>query len=141
MRDMTRDEIMHFIKTWTWGTLIGVEADRPYAIELSYGTDGKYIHCGSRPGGRMARCIMKNANVVFKICECGWDYARYQAVTVEGTAERLTDYKDILYSVRCIARQRKMNEKALDPVARRVADNPESNSVRIEIKTVSGVIC
>lgn len=141
MRNMTRDEIMAFITTWTWGTLIGIEKDAPYAVELSYGTDGKYIYCGSRPGGRMAQCIMKNPNALFKICECGWDYARYKAVTVEGRAERLTDYEDILYSVRCIARQRKLNENAFDHIAAHVANNPESNSVRIEIKTVSGVIC
>jgi len=31
VRDMTKDEIMEFIKTWTWGTLIGVEGNNPYA--------------------------------------------------------------------------------------------------------------
>ena len=45
MRDMTKEEIIEFITTWTWGTLIGVEGDKPYAVELSYGTDGKYIYC------------------------------------------------------------------------------------------------
>ena len=41
MRHMTREEIIEFIKHYTWGTLIGVEPDgRPYAVELSYGFDG-----------------------------------------------------------------------------------------------------
>ena len=140
MRDMTKDEIMKFIKTWTWGTLIGVEEDKPYAVELSYGTDGKYIYCGSKPGGRMAHCIMNNPNAVFKICECGWDYAKYKAVIVEGKAERLTDYAEILLSVRSIAKQRKLNEHAFDNIAQHVADNPESNSIRIEIRNFGGVI-
>ena len=140
MRDMTKEEIMEFIKTWTWGTLIGVEGDKPYAVELSYGTNGKYIYCGSKPGGRMARCIMDNPNAVFKICECGWDYASYKAVTVEGKAERLTKYEDILMSARYIAKQRKLKEHAFDNIAQHVADNPESNSVRIEIKNIGGVM-
>jgi len=140
MRDMTNDEIMEFIETWTWGTLIGVEKDKPYAVELSYGTDGKYIYCGSKPGGRMAQCIISNSNAVFKICECGWDYARYKAVIVEGTAERLTKYEDILQSVRCIAKQRKLNEHAFDHIAQHVTDSHESNSVRLEIKNIGGVM-
>ena len=140
MRDMTNDEIMEFIKTWTWGTLIGVEKDKPYAVELSYGTDGKYIYCGSKPGGRMAQCIINNSNAVFKICECGWDYASYKAVIIEGTAERLTEHEDILRSVRYIAKQRKINEHAFDNIAQHVADSPESNSIRIEIKNMGGVL-
>jgi nitroimidazol reductase NimA-like FMN-containing flavoprotein (pyridoxamine 5'-phosphate oxidase superfamily) len=140
MRDMTKEEIMEFIKTWTWGTLIGVEKDKPYAVELSYGTDGKYIYCGSKPGGRIARCIMDNPNAVFKICECGWDYASYKAVIVEGKAERLTKHEDILLSVRSIAKQRKLNEHAFDNIAQHVADSPESNSIRIEIKNIGGVM-
>ena len=40
MRDMTQTEIIDFIKYFTWGTLIGVEGDKPYAVELSYGFDG-----------------------------------------------------------------------------------------------------
>ncbi len=140
MRDMTNDEIMEFIKTWTWGTLIGVEGDKPYAVELSYGTDGKYIYCGSKPGGRMAQCIINNSNAVFKICECGWDYARYKAVIVEGTAERLTEHEDILSSVRHIAKQRKLNEHAFDNIAQHVTDSPASNSIRIKIKNIGGVM-
>jgi nitroimidazol reductase NimA-like FMN-containing flavoprotein (pyridoxamine 5'-phosphate oxidase superfamily) len=140
MRDMTKDEIMEFIKTWTWGTLIGVERDKPYAVELSYGSDGKYIYCGSKPGGRMAHCIMNNPNAVFKICECGWDYARYRAVIVEGKAERMTKHEDILQAVRSIAKQRQLNENTFDNIAQHVADSPESNSIRIEIKNVGGVM-
>ena len=68
MSKMTKEEILEFIESWAWGTLIGVEGDKPYAIEVSYGTDGEYIYCGSMPGGRMAGCLRANQNVVFKIC-------------------------------------------------------------------------
>jgi nitroimidazol reductase NimA-like FMN-containing flavoprotein (pyridoxamine 5'-phosphate oxidase superfamily) len=140
MRHMTREEIIDFIKYYTWGTLIGVEPDgSPYAVELSYGFDGTYIYCGSRPGGRMARCIHGNQKVAFKICDSDRSYARYTAVIVEAPAEQLTSRSDILASVRSIARQRGLNEKAFDGVVDHVADNPESNSLRIPITTISGV--
>jgi hypothetical protein len=55
-------------------------------------------------------------------------------------SKRLTKYEDILLSVRSIAKQRKLNEHAFDNIAQHVADNPESNSVRIEIKNIGGVM-
>jgi nitroimidazol reductase NimA-like FMN-containing flavoprotein (pyridoxamine 5'-phosphate oxidase superfamily) len=140
MRDMTEKEIRNFIREWTWGTLIGTEENKPYAVELSYGTDGEYIYCGSMPGGRMARCIIANSNVVFKICDSDRSYSRWRAVIIEGKAERLTDYDDILYSVRCIARQRGFPENAFDNIARRVAKDPASNSIRLPIKVFGGRI-
>ena len=140
MRPITREEILEFIKYYTWGTLIGVEPDgRPYAVELSYGFDGTYIYCGSRPGGRMARCIQNNRGVAFKICESDRSYSSYTAVIIEATAERLTTRADILSSVRSIARQRGLNEKAFDGIVDHVAGNPGSNSLRIPITTISGV--
>ena len=140
MRDMTQAEITDFIKYFTWGTLIGVEGDRPYAVELSYGFDGDYIYCGSMPGGRMARCIRGNANVAFKICECDWSYARYRAVIVEGRAERMTSREDITRAVVQIARQRKLSDHAFAGVVEKLVDNPETNSLRIPVTTVGGKI-
>jgi len=140
MRDMTEKEMRNFIEEWTWGTLIGVEGDKPYAVEVSYGSDGEFIYCGSMPGGRMARCIIANPKVVFKICDSDRSYNRWRAVIIEGKAERLMKYDDILYSVRCIAKQRGFPENAFDNIAKRVADDPESNSIRLPIKIIGGRI-
>jgi len=140
MRDMSHAEILDFIRYFTWGTLIGVEGDRPYAVELSYGFDGTYIYCGSMPGGRMARCLRSNDNVAFKICECDWSYSRYRAAIVEGRAERMTSRDDIMKAVVEIARQRKLPDHAFAGVVGRLADNPESNSLRISIANVGGKI-
>ena len=139
MRDMTHKEIIAFIKDYTWGTLIGVEGGKPYAVEISYGTDGEYVYCGSRPGGRMAKCILTNPNIAFKICNSDRTYAQWKAVIIEAEAERLTKRDDILYSVRCIAKQRGLSERAFESVVDRVAGHPESNSLRIPLKIVSGV--
>jgi nitroimidazol reductase NimA-like FMN-containing flavoprotein (pyridoxamine 5'-phosphate oxidase superfamily) len=140
MRPMTHDEIRAFITSWTWGTLIGIEANRPYAVELSYGTDGRSIFCGSRPGGRMARCISANPAVAFKICDSDRSYSSWKAVIIEGIAERQTEYDDILNACRHIARQRGFDERAFDRIAQKIAGNPDGNSLRIPIETVSGVM-
>jgi len=140
MREMTKEEIVEFIKSWAWGTLIGVEGDNPYAIEVSYGTDGKFIYCGSMPGGRMAKCLRANNNVVFKICDSDRTSRKYRAVIIEGKAERLTHYDDILHSLRSIARQGELRENALDDIAKRCSKNPENNFIRIPIKIFGGRI-
>jgi nitroimidazol reductase NimA-like FMN-containing flavoprotein (pyridoxamine 5'-phosphate oxidase superfamily) len=139
MRDMTEKEIRDFIEEWTWGTLIGVEGDKPYAIENTYASDGKYIYCGSMPGGRMAKCIKKSANVVYKICNADKEYREWKAVIIEGKAERLTKKEDILFAVRLIAKKRGLPEKQYDSIAEEMASNPEeSNCIRIPIKVIGG---
>ena len=138
MSTMTKKEIFDFINTSAWGTLIGVEGDKPYAVEVSYGTDGKYIYCGSKPGGRMARCLHANSTVVFKICESDRNAEKFRAVIIEGKAERLTEFDDILHSLRHVARQVELDENALDAIAGRGAKNPKSNFIRIPIKVVGG---
>ena len=87
----------------------------------------------------MARCVKQNPQVAFKICASDRSYSRYTAVIVEAKAERLTGRADILASVRAIARQRGLNERAFDGVVDHVAGNPESNSLRIPVVTISGV--
>ncbi|MBW2554331.1 MAG: hypothetical protein JRE20_09420 [Deltaproteobacteria bacterium] len=57
MREMTEKEIRDFIAEWRWGTILAVEDNKPYAVEVSYATDDNHLYCGSRPGGRMAKCI------------------------------------------------------------------------------------
>jgi len=135
---MTKEEILEFIKSWAWGTLIGVEGNKPYAVEVSYGTDGEYIYCGSMPGGRMSRCILANNNVVFKICRSDRNAEEFKAVIIEGKAERLTNYDDVLHVLRSVARQVELDENALDPIAKRHYQNPESNFIRIPIRVFGG---
>jgi nitroimidazol reductase NimA-like FMN-containing flavoprotein (pyridoxamine 5'-phosphate oxidase superfamily) len=141
MRDMTEKEIRDFIEEWTWGTLIGVEGDQPYAVENTYATDGNYIYCGSMPGGRMARCIKQNQKVAYKICDSDKSYKKWRAVIIEGKAERLTTKEDLLFFVRLLAKKMGVPENKFDPMAEKMAANPEkTNSVRIPM-TVCGGRC
>ncbi len=139
MRDMTEKEIKDFIEDWTWGTLIGVEGDKPYAIENTYACDGKYIYCGSMPGGRMARCIKNNSNVAYKICNSDKSYREWKAGIIEGKAERLTKKEDLLSFMRLLAKKMGMPENKFDPMAEKMASNPEkSNWIRIPIAVMGG---
>lgn len=140
MRAMTEKEIRDFIVEWKWGTILAVEGDKPYAIEVSYASDDRYLYCGSRPGGRMARSIRSNPNAAFKICDSDPDHKRWRAVIIEGRAERMTAKEDILYFVRRLAKKLGYPETVFDGLAETIASNPEeSNSIRIPLKVMSGV--
>jgi len=139
MREMTEKEIRNFIAEWRWGTIIAVEENKPYAIEVAYASDDDYLYCGSRPGGRMAKCIKSNPKIAFKICDSDPEHKKWRAVIIEGVAERLTDKKDILYFVRLLAKKMGRPENAFDALADKIAENiEESNSIRIPLKILGG---
>ena len=76
MRSMTEKEIREFIKNSKWGTLIAIDNNKPYAVELSYASDDEFIYCGSMPGGRMAGSIKINPAVSFKVCYSSEDMSQ-----------------------------------------------------------------
>ena len=140
MREMTEKEIQDFIVEWRWGTILAVEDNKPYAVEVAYASDDNYLYCGSRPGGRMAKSIKSNPNAAFKICDSDPEHKKWRAVIVEGVAERMTAKEDVLYFVRLLAKKMGRPEKAFDGFAEKIASNPEeSNSIRIPLKVMSGV--
>ena len=139
MREMTEKEIRDFIVEWRWGTILAVEDNKPYAVEVSYATDDNHLYCGSRPGGRMAKCIKSNANAAFKICDSDPEHKKWRAVIIEGVAERLTNKEDILYFVRLLSKKMGRPENAFDALADKIAENPEeSNSTKIPLKVMGG---
>ena len=96
MRALSESEIKKFLSEWTWGTLIAIDGDGPYAIELSYAFDGEFIYCGSMPDGRMSRCIANGSRVAFKICDSTKDTSRFRAAIAEGTVKKLTQREEIV---------------------------------------------
>ncbi len=139
MREMTEKEIRDFISEWRWGTILAVDGNKPYAVEVSYASDDDYIYCGSRPGGRMAKSIKSNSNAAFKICDSDPEHKKWRAVIVEGIAERLVKKEDILFFTRMLAKKMGRSENSFDALAEKIASNPdESNSIRIPIKVMSG---
>jgi len=146
MKTLSDEEVRNFIEEWTWGTIIAVDGDKPYAIEVSYGSDGKHIYCGSRPDGIMSKCIKANPNVIFKICDADKHYPSWRAVSVFGKIERLTKKEDILYGMKTIAKRviytakkTTRNEKDFEKIGKMLAANPETSSAyRVPIENISG---
>ena len=147
MGKMTEKEIRDFIEEWDWGTIIAVDGDKPYAIEVSYGSDGKYIYFGSRPNGKMAKCIRENQNIIFKVCDADKFYLTWRAISVFGKVEQLTKREDILYGMKMIAekiiyttKKTTVTEEQFKAIGEKLAANPEAGGpLRIAIENFSGV--
>ena len=139
MKSMSESEIKKFLDEWTWGTLIAIEGDKPYAIELSYASDGNYIYCGSMPGGRMSQCIKDTANVAFKICDSSKDTSRFRAVIVEGQVKKLTQKDEIVKGLRVLYKKLGLPESRIEPRADQLtAKAPKSSFYRITIRELGG---
>jgi len=138
MKNMSANEISKFLDEWTWGTLIAIDHNKPYAIELSYATDGEFIYCGSMPGGRMARCIKDNDQVVFKICDCSKDTSRFRAVIVEGPVKKLTQKDEIVKGLRVLYKKLGIPESRIEPRSAQLTASNESSFYRIAIKELGG---
>jgi nitroimidazol reductase NimA-like FMN-containing flavoprotein (pyridoxamine 5'-phosphate oxidase superfamily) len=139
MRNLKEKEIFEFIEAWNWGTLIAIEGDKPYAIELSYATDGEYIYCGSMPGGRMSKCVKDNANVVFKVCESSKDTTKFRAVIIEGKVKKLTEREEIVSGLRVLYKKLGLPDSRIEPRTNQLtAQAPESSFYRIKIKELGG---
>ena len=139
MRSLSKSEINQFLKEWTWGTLIAIEGDKPYAVELSYATDGEYLYCGSMPGGRMSRCVKDNTKVVFKVCESSKDTTKFRAVIVEGTVKKLTQREEIVKGLRVLYKKLGLPESRIKPrTDQLMVQASESSFYRITIKDIGG---
>lgn len=138
MRSMSEREIKKFLEEWTWGTLIAVDGDQPYAIELSYAADEEYIYCGSMPGGRMARSIKDNARVVFKVCDSSKDPSRFRAVIVEGPVKKLMQKEEIVKGLRVLYKKLGLPESRIEPRSAQLTASRESSFYRITMQELGG---
>jgi nitroimidazol reductase NimA-like FMN-containing flavoprotein (pyridoxamine 5'-phosphate oxidase superfamily) len=146
MSKMTDQQMRAFIEEWTWGTIIAVDNDKPYAIEVSYGSDERHIYFGSRPNGKMAKCIACNQNIIFKICDADRFYHTWRAVSIFGRVERLTKREDILYGMKMIAHKvikvtgkTSVTDKQFESIGEQMAAHPEAGGpLRLAIEDITG---
>lgn len=140
MRPMSEKETRKFINEWTWCTITAVNGETPYAIEVTYATDGEYIYCGSRPGGAMHNCIKKNNNVLIKICDADHDYPQWKAASIKGKAVYMTDRDEVFRVMRMVSKIRRVEETHFDKVAEFILKNPNGPSLfKLAIRDISGV--
>jgi len=139
MRSLSKGEIKEFLDEWTWGTLIVIDRDKPYAIEVSYATDGVFVYCSSMPGGRMSQCIKKNANVSLKVCDASKDTSKFRAVIVEGCVEKLSQRDEIVKGLQVLYRKMGLPESRIEQRADQLTLKAEDSSFyRITIKDMGG---
>ncbi len=138
---MAKNEIIQFLDEWTWGTLIAVDDNKPYAIELSYATDGENVYCGSMPGGRMSRSVKDGTDAVFKVCDCPKDTSVFRAVIVEGKIKKLTERDEIIKGLRVLYRKLGIPESRIEPRADQLAgkSSGKSSFYRISMQKLGGV--
>jgi len=101
-------EIRKLMDDEVWGTLMAIDEGQPYAVETSFATDEENLYTGSKLGGRMHRCLVRNPAASFKICDGDHRGHTYRAAIVESQAEILTSRKDILYCLKIIFTKLKM---------------------------------
>jgi len=136
---MSEKEIRDFIRDKTWGTLIAVDKDGPYAVELAYASDDEYIYCGSMPDGRMLRCVRNNQSVAFKICESSEDMSQFRAVIVEGKCKILTDRDEIVKGLAVLYKKLGMPESRIEKRADQLtADKDKISFYRIPLRGLGG---
>jgi len=90
--------------------------------------------------GRMARGLQANPNAVFKICTSDHTAEAFKAVIIEGKAQGLSAYEDVIHFLRNVARYAGLDENALDPIAKRHAQNPGSNFIRIPLRVLDDIV-
>ena len=140
MRAMSEEETKKFINEWTWCTITAVNGEIPYAIEVTYATDGEYIYCGSKPGGMMHKCIKNNSNVLIKVCDADHDYPQWRAASIRGKAIYMTDRDEVFRVMKMVSKVRRLEETHFDKVAEFILNNPDGTSLfKLPIKDISGV--
>ena len=137
---LTSEEIRALTEERVWGTLIAVEGDRPYGVELAYTFDGEYVYFSlSRPNGRIIRCLRTNPNIALKICEADAKPKTWRAAIIEGKAEKVTQREEIFRALRSLAKRLELVEDYYNGIAERFAHDPESSTLyRLAIKEVGG---
>jgi nitroimidazol reductase NimA-like FMN-containing flavoprotein (pyridoxamine 5'-phosphate oxidase superfamily) len=133
------EEIKALLKERAWGTLMTIDGNKPYGVELAYVSDDEYIYFGFGPDGRVAKCVTEKPNVAFKICEADVIPKRWRAVIIEGKAEKVMEREEIFRIIRSMAKGLELPEDYWDDRAEVIASAPEKSTLyRLPIKEVGG---
>ena len=140
MKNLSENEIRQLMYEIVWGTLIALDDKQPYAIETSFATDDGFLYTGSKCGGRMNKCIEKNATVTFKICDSTMDAKLFRAAIIESEAKILTDRDEIMQCLRIIYKKLGLPESRIEERADKITARSGSLSLyRMPLKKLAGV--
>lgn len=137
---ITEQDIRKLMDDEKWGTLIGIDDGKPYAVETSFAADDRYLYTGTKRGGRMNSCLEKNPVASFKICDGDHRGHHYRAAIVESRAEILTNTEDILYCLKIIFEKLGLSTENLAAKAETFAAGKGSLSLyRLPLNNLGGI--
>ena len=91
MLDLKNDEICELLERCDWGTLLVVDRNKPYGIEVSHYVSEEKIYFIINPRGKAGRCMGENPHVAYKVCKACLPEQRWSAATVEGRVEQVRE--------------------------------------------------
>lgn len=143
MKDMTKDEIDHLLKTVGDGVLALSSGDVPYCIPFGFVYLNGMIYLSLFPKGRKWEIFNKNNRVCFNVFAWNDDHSEWSSVVVDGRMVQVRDLKEIEQVVKA-----NMEKVGLDPTTyldkrmsmyEKTMDNPAALKIfRIETGHMGG---
>jgi nitroimidazol reductase NimA-like FMN-containing flavoprotein (pyridoxamine 5'-phosphate oxidase superfamily) len=139
MRDLSSNEINELLDHCDWGTLLLIDEDKPYGIEVSHFIHENALYFIINPEGKAASCIKKNPNAAYKVCKADLPRQKWSAATVRGVIERVTDPQKIYESFIMLAKRLNRDREKYTMLGKKFSQNPEKTPVHcLPIKNISG---
>ncbi len=139
MQDLSNDEIKMLLDKCDWGTLLVVNKDKPYGVEVSHFIHNESIYLIINPSGKASNCISRNPNVAYKVCKADLPRQRWSAAIVEGRIERVTEPQNIYDSFVMLAQRLNRDMEKYKKMGQQFSRQPENSPVYcLKIQNISG---
>lgn len=132
---LDEDEVAALLERNWWGTLATAADDRPYAVPVVYGWDGRHFYVANTPG-RKVRALEKNPAVCLTVVEVEGRGRSWRSVVVEGRAEPVSRPRGYLVALQALRRQ--VGKEGPPPSATEVARLARAEVIRIVPEEISG---
>ena len=139
MLDLKNDEIHELLERCDWGTLLVVDENKPYGIEVSHYISEENIFFIINPRGKAGKCMEKNPHVAYKVCKAHLPEQQWSAATVEGTVKQVKDPQAIRDAFMKLAERLNRDRERYKKLGEKFSQKGEASPVYyLPIATVSG---
>ena len=139
MQDLSPDQINELLDKCDWGTLLVIDGDKPYGIEVSHFIYNSAIYLIINPEGKAVSCIARNPNISYKVCKADLPQQKWSAAAVEGKVKRVTDPDKIYEFFLMLAQRLNRDMEKYKKMGKQFSGKPEASPVfYLEIKNISG---
>ena len=143
MKDLTKEEKEHLLKTVGDGVLALSQDDTPYCIPFGFVYVGGVVYLSLFPMGRKWGILQKNNKVCFTIFNWNEDHTEWSSVVIDGRIVPVNDLAEIESVVKA-----NMEKMGLDPTTylekrmtmyKKTIDNPSALKIfKIESSQIGG---